>query len=576
MEHRWGWMLLAVLMWASLGAAQQTAQGTAQQEVPKFRTTTRLVEVSVVALDKKRQPVTDLKPEEFTLFEDGKPRPIAFFHFDGAEEPQRKPLLAAPGAPALFSNRPEYLAGAPRNVTALVVDALNTAPEDHARVRAEVYKYLRQVPPQTRIGIFLLGYRMTILHDFTDDAESLRERLRKAPAELPTFGMLDVAKTIDDAEQWIQLLGFDTKDPDALNAQAPRLLDFLRQSIAMDMSANERARQNRTYLTLAHLDALARHLESIPGRKNIVWIGSGISSVSIYGQGMGRGGGVSHYEEAIQEVSRRIAQRGGALYIVDARGLDARGGLTDGIDPSRGGVVNLRSRIFEREQANEAASTDTRPAMFHMAATTGGRVFNTTNDMASGLEQAAVDVQGSYSLAFYAPEQPDGKWHNLKVRSNRSGLELLYREGYIAEAPAAETGGAWTDNQWRSAIANPLGSGAILLTARVWPGNEPGAWRLEVQIEPNSVYFRRAGDLLLGDLELSVAEVTAEGKAAFRTESANLRLDPEKWQAAQQLGIPYSRTWKTIPAATRLRVIVRDKIADRFGTLDIPINKRGP
>lgn len=28
-------------------------------------------------------------------------------------------------------------------------------------------------------------------------------------------------------------------------------------------------------------------------------------------------------------------------------------------------------------------------------------------------------------------------------------------------------------------------------------------------------------------------------------------------------------------AATRLRVIVRDKIANRFGTLDVPINKRG-
>lgn len=487
MAHRWGRVLLAALIWPSLCAAQPAAQ----QEVPKFRASTRLVEVSVVALDKNRQPVTDLKPEEFTLLEDGKPRPIAFFHFDGADEP--KPA-AAPEAANRFSNRPEYLPGAPRNITALVVDALNTAPEDHARVRAEVYKYLRQVPPQTRIGIFLLGYRMAILHDFTDDSDSLRERLKKAPMELPTGGMLDVTKRIDDAEQWIQLLQLDTQDPDAL---PPRLLDFLRQSIAAEMQANETVRQNRTYLTLAHLDALSRHLESIPGRRNIVWIGSGISALSIYGQGMGRGGGVSHYEAAIQEISRHIAQRGGALYIVDARGLNSE--TPDRPDASRGGAINTRSRIFEREQDNEVATADTKPAMFFMASITGGRVFNTTNDMASGLKQAAADIHGSYSLAFYAPEQPDGKWHNLKVRSSRSGVDLLHREGYIAEVPVEKTAAAWTDDQWRSAISNPLGSGAILLTAKVLPGNEPGALRIEVQIEPKSVYFRRAGDLLLAD-----------------------------------------------------------------------------
>ena len=45
----------------------------AQTPAPKFRTTTRLVELSVSALDRRGQPVTDLKLEDFTIEEGGSP-----------------------------------------------------------------------------------------------------------------------------------------------------------------------------------------------------------------------------------------------------------------------------------------------------------------------------------------------------------------------------------------------------------------------------------------------------------------------------------------------------------------------
>ena len=45
---------------------------SAQEQAPTFRATTRLVELSVTALDKKGQAVTDLRQEDFTIQDEGK------------------------------------------------------------------------------------------------------------------------------------------------------------------------------------------------------------------------------------------------------------------------------------------------------------------------------------------------------------------------------------------------------------------------------------------------------------------------------------------------------------------------
>jgi hypothetical protein len=62
-------------------ARPQTSQSTAaQKNQPVYqsstvlRATTRLVVLDIVAVDEKGQPVPDLKADEFTVLEDGKPQ----------------------------------------------------------------------------------------------------------------------------------------------------------------------------------------------------------------------------------------------------------------------------------------------------------------------------------------------------------------------------------------------------------------------------------------------------------------------------------------------------------------------
>ena len=92
--------------------------------------------------------------------------------------------MREPIAPGLFTNRAEYSPGPARNVTAIVIDSLNTLPEDQVAVKAQVMQYLRALAPNTRVAVYALGSNLRILHDFTDDLEALRARLAKHNIEL--------------------------------------------------------------------------------------------------------------------------------------------------------------------------------------------------------------------------------------------------------------------------------------------------------------------------------------------------------------------------------------------------------
>jgi len=108
-----------------------------QESTPIFRAGTTLVEFTIVATDRRGQPVTDLKADEVVIVQNGKPRPAAFFRFEGAAfAPGAVEAKPEPIAPGIFTNRVEYAPGPARNVTAIIIDTLNTVPEDQVAVKA--------------------------------------------------------------------------------------------------------------------------------------------------------------------------------------------------------------------------------------------------------------------------------------------------------------------------------------------------------------------------------------------------------------------------------------------------------
>ena len=124
----------------------------------------RLVDVGVVAFDKKGHPVTDLAQDNFEVYDNGRKQSVRFFSRTGGESPQE--VDHAPGQPAvppmqvLYSNRPADKAreeggnGAKEaSITILLIDAGHMAWADLTYARDQMLKFLQKLPPGERVGL---------------------------------------------------------------------------------------------------------------------------------------------------------------------------------------------------------------------------------------------------------------------------------------------------------------------------------------------------------------------------------------------------------------------------------------
>jgi len=528
-----------------------------------FRTGTKLVEVTVTVLDKKGNGVTGLEASDFTVLDDGKPRLVSFFRFDGG--PAAKSASADDPAPPklppnTYTNQAEFGAESPRTITALVLDTLNTPPEQSTFARAQMMRYLRELAPRTQVAMFLMGKQLRILHDFTEDASALRARLAKAAAELPVHEVTDYNRSIVEAEAFVDLFAGDPQIQQMME-------EMMRQQLEVESMANSAVRRIRMETSLAALEALGKHLAGIPGRKNLVWIGAGFSMVSISGaMGTGVHGGVEDFETKVRATSRRLAQDGIILYIVDSKGLE----LSPDMGTAARGPTPVRGRgRFEVQMDTESANNDPRPAMELMANITGGRYLHNSNDLTTGFKQTYSDMQGSYTLGFYLSGEPDDKWHKLKVRVKRSGVEVRNREGYLADStPSQPT--AWTADTWRSIFANPIASTVIPLTARM--GRTPsGEVALILRVDPNALRFHPDGDNMKCDLEIGIADRAPDGSMHSTRAPFSAVVASAKWEEARQTGLGYQKQWKPADGATTLRIVVHDVRSGQYGSIEVPM-----
>jgi VWFA-related protein len=541
-----------------------------QESTPIFRAGTTLVEFSIVATDGRGQPVTDLKQNEITIVQNGRPQPVAFFRFEGsafapdAAEPAREPI-----APGLFTNRIEYAPGPARNVTAIVIDTLNTLPEDQVAVKAQVMQYLRALAPNTRVAVYMLGSNLRILHDFTDDLEALRARLARHNIEFNIQAMsadelvrrqLQEAEHFNDAvDQYVD----ENTDQDAqYEAERQAELDKVRGHMARaEEYFHEQLHMRRINQTVASLEALGNHLAGIPGRKNMVWISGGLAMLTQGAQDRW----VNSYSSQVRTLAQRLATQGITVYPVQAIGLQVGilGTSTTAQGSSKGQAEKAHLRPMTRENDLRIWGT-----MDLLADTTGGRTFRNTNDLTAGVAAAARDMRGAYSVGFYVPENSDNRWREFDVRVSRPGVRVLHRKGYMALAPVRQPVN-WSQAEWQAAMQNPLGSTAIRLDARADPA--PNGLNVLIQIAADDLYYKRVSGLPVTDLEIGFGERNTREWTRVRRDGATITIKENPQQAVKASLVRFQKMWTIEPDTTEVRLIVRDRMTGRFGVLDMPL-----
>jgi VWFA-related protein len=538
-----------------------------QSSTPIFRAGTTLVEFTIVATDGDGRPVTDLKQEEITILQNGKPQPVAFFRFEGAAfgadavDAKHEPI-----APGIFTNRPEYFPGPARNVTAIVVDSLNTIPEDQVAVKAQVMQYLRALAPNTRVAVYSLGSSLRIVHDFTDDLEALRARLAKHNIEynvqaIPADEM--VRRQLMEAEHYNNTVDDESGDADA-QAEAERQAEFDKaraQLARAEEHFQEQLQTRRINQTIASLEALGNHVAGIPGRKNLVWISGGIPVLT---QGA-HDRWVTSYASQVRNLGQRLATQGITVYPVQATGLQVGllGTSTTAPGSSKGSPEKDQLRPMTRENDLRIWGT-----MDMLADVTGGRAFKNTNDLTAGVSAAANDMRGSYSVGFYVPDNTDNRWHGFDVRVGRPGVRVLHRKGYMALAPVKQPVN-WGERDWQAALQNPLGSTAIRLDARA--DAVPYGLNVVIQIAADDLYYKRVNGQPVADLEIGFGERNTKQWTRVRRDGATITVKENPQAALQPSIVRFSKVWSIEPDTSQVRLIVRDRMTARFGVLDMPL-----
>jgi VWFA-related protein len=542
-----------------------------------IRANTRLVVVDVVVTDKKGQPVTGLKAEDFTLDENGKKQRIATFTPPDATQAAAQPL-----PPGIISNRPEFLrpAGTP---TVLLLDAANSQFKDQAYARSQMLKYVaEQSDSGTPTAVMTLTDRLHMLQDFTTDPRIL----------------IAAIKNFKPAEPILQSAPPPPGDPASstsgaagqglLIAQAA-IAGFANIQLGYDL-------ERRTLITIGAMRSLSRVLGGLPGRKSVVWLTADIpfdlipedrtvtdaelladlpsvkqKSIGTTSAGSLAAEARSLHGQAIKEAESQLASANIAIYPVDVRGLV--GGMDAAIfaghhDSSNdAGTVVASASLAKSQQLVPSQET-----MREVAAETGGKAYMNQNDIKQGVALAVADDKASYLIGYYPENKKwDGKYRSLKVKVAQGDIEVRYRKGYFAIDSSQEKNANY-EQDVAAALQINAPATQVSFMAQAKP-TDPGKMRVVFLVDAHTLSAEDSGGGKKLRASLFATVYDSSGKMlGNRSVKVDRAFDPATYQQILDKGMMVPIDLEIPPGGNQLRLAVLD---DRTGFVGTAIGPLG-
>jgi VWFA-related protein len=441
------------------------------------RITTNLVQVDPVVTDGKGKPVTDLRPEEVEILEDGKPQQITNFSYVSLDAPlalavKPKPDKNAPPAPPIRL-RPDQV----RRTIALVVDDLGLSFESTYYIRRALKKFLdEQMQPDDLVAIIRTGGGIGALQQFTTDKRQLYAAIDKVKYYMNGRGGISAFAPIE-ADR------ISMADGTSINRTALE-----------DSDIGQFKNDLFSVGTLGAVRYVVNGLRDLPGRKSVVLMSDGFPLFS----GSERTGNL-RVLEALGTLTEAANRASVVIYTLDARGLQTLGyqaaDNTSGLQPGQiESVLSQRRSDFFDSQA----------ALSYLARQTGGVAIQNTNDLSSGLRKALED-QGGYYLIGYRPDQGTfdansgkRKFHKLSLKINRPGkFNVRMRNGFYGVTDEEAKPRNAPMNRFLAALTSPFGSSGINVQLTSLYANDPkmgSIMRSLLHVDANDLKFKEEAD----------------------------------------------------------------------------------
>jgi VWFA-related protein len=543
--------------------APQPAKSTAQESsnTPVLRVNTHLVQVNVIVNDRHGNPITGLTKGEFILLDNKHPQEIQLFTAQ-TNLPQVQPQ--APLPLDTFTNRLSEHSGVSPSVTVILLDALNTQFADQALTRRQVLKFLEQLRPQDRIALYWLGNNLYVLNDFTTDVSTLRAALARSTPE----------SSRDLAESNVDYLSANSPNS-SLPAGIPAGQTSSRAAFraAFDHRVANESTKNRVRLTTAALSAIAHHLGSLAGRKNLVWV-SGAFPFSLgqekFDLNWANDTGGGDFAGEIARTAQALTDADVAVYPVDARGLlgnglTAAGDYSEAPPPEFSSDEHLPSRV----------APGNLETMKVLAERTGGKAFYGSNNLSEAIRHAIDDARLTYTLGFYpASAKWDGTFHSIKVRVNIPGVEVRSRTGYFALPDSAQTPPKSVQAIISRTAISQLDATGIGLRVHVRLATEAGeqALNFDLNLDPRDIHLEQVNGLWTGAFQTVFLQLNSRGEIIqVLDETLQLTLPQIVYEQALNEGLRNTRRISIVPGAAQLSVVLRDPSNGNIGSLSIPL-----
>ena len=540
--------------------------------------------VDVVVTDKKGQPVTGLKAEDFTVEENGKKQKTSVFVPPGITN-QTAPTEAPPG---ILSNHPENVR--PKGIpTLLLLDATNSPFKDQSYARSQMLKYvLEQGQSGHSMAVLTLTDQLRVLQQFTSDPQMLMRAIKNLR---PQEQVLASAGPVPESHAVASGVGHLGGGGNAANATVA-VVTAAAQSFADLQVAYSQER--RTLITIEAMKSLSQMLGGLPGRKNVVWLTASLPfdlipedrnvsdaeltadlpSIRQKSIGTITAGELASQQrqlhgQEIKEAETQLASANVAIYPVDLLGLMS--GMES--SASRQGSVSHDTAISDVSLSQVSSQQSSHGTMEEVAAQTGGKAYFNQNEIKDGISLAVSDEKASYTLGYYPENKKwDGKLRNIKVKVDQGDTQLRYRKGYFAIDPAPSK-----DHGFEQEVATALEFNApatqVSFMAQAKP-MDPGKVRVVFLVDARTVSAEDASGGKKLNVSLYATVYNSAGKMlANRSIKVDRAFDAATYQQILDKGMMVPIDLEIPSGGNQLRLAVLDNKTGLIGTVSGPLGQ---
>lgn len=516
------------------------------------RITTNLVQVDAVITDKSGKVVTDLKPEEVQIYEDGRPQKITHFSYNVTEIPEASahsetPATvdknAPPGPPTRL--KPENV----RRTIAIVVDDLGLSFESTYHVRRALKKFVdEQMRSGDLVAIIRTSGGMGALQQFTADKRQLYAAIERVKWYMNGRGGVGAFAPIEPPTP-----GRFGPEIDAKNEE----LNQVREDMF-------------SVGTLGAISYVVKGLKELPGRKSILLISDGFRIYNLDDP-------TRNY--LAREGLRRLIDEAGrasvVIYTMNATGLQTLG-LTAADSTGDRSADDVEQQLTNRRNA----AFETQEGLDYLAQQTGGIAIKNTNDLSKGIRHVLEDQKGYYLIGYrpdnstFDPKTGRRTFHKLSLKVTRPGkFNVRMRNGFFGvsdeerRAPTQRT----LARQLLDALTSPFGSTGVHLQLTSLFGNDPKAgaiMRSMLHIDARDLTFTDEANgmhkCVFDVLAMTFGDNGVPVDQSGRTYS--LQLPQVLYDRALRDGLVYYVTVPIKkPGAYQLRISLRDSSTERIG-----------